>query len=454
MAGWGAAAFWLPGGLRAAGQSEKLSTLTDGKLTVGADLNRGGAITLLKHAEDGRNLVNNHDCGRQIQQSYYSGPRPFDPNGTMHPAWNNWCWNPIQVGDVYGNRAEVVEHRNDGREIYTRTIPLHWALNNVPGECTFETWIRLQGGVVKVRCRLNNHRSDKTQYHAHGQELPALYTVGTLHRLFTYTGTRPFTGDSLERIENNGPPWTGWLGTENWAALVDEDDWGVGLHHAGALKYTGGFHGEPGVGGSSDRHTGYFAPLHLEILDHNITYGYEFTLIPGTLQEIRDWVYEHRPEPRPNYVFRSDRQHWRYRNAGDAGMPVEGHLTVRPGPGDPQMIGPRCAFRAEQVSKLYVRTRYRLSDPDSGQLQGRLYWQNATDDRAEPGRWSNDRSVAFTVRNGELRTYELDMSESPGWHGLITGLRFDPVPSGKGDDRVDVMGIGHDPGLLEKGAGT
>ena len=47
------------------------------------------------------------------------------------------------------------------------------ALEDEPGECTFECWIQLDGATAKVRSRMVNHRSDTTQYAARQQELPA-----------------------------------------------------------------------------------------------------------------------------------------------------------------------------------------------------------------------------------------------------------------------------------------
>ena len=96
----------------------------------------------------------------QIQQSYYSGPHPF---GKAHPGWKGWPWNPIGSGDVYKHPSRILEHTNDEKTIYVKTIPMQWALDNVPGECTFETWITLEGQTAVVRNRLVNHRPDKTQ---------------------------------------------------------------------------------------------------------------------------------------------------------------------------------------------------------------------------------------------------------------------------------------------------
>jgi len=37
------------------------------------------------------------------------------------------------------------------------------------------------------------------------------------------------------------PAWSTFYATEHWAALVDEDDWGLGGFHAGVVRFLGGF---------------------------------------------------------------------------------------------------------------------------------------------------------------------------------------------------------------------
>jgi hypothetical protein len=60
---------------------EKMSFLDNGTIRLGVNLSLGGSITYLADADDKINFINNHDRGRQIQMSFYSGPVPFTPGG-------------------------------------------------------------------------------------------------------------------------------------------------------------------------------------------------------------------------------------------------------------------------------------------------------------------------------------------------------------------------------------
>ena len=64
-------------------RAEQMSFLDNGTIRIGVDLDIGGTITFLARSNGGENLINSHDLGRQVQQSYYSGPHPF---GKAHPG--------------------------------------------------------------------------------------------------------------------------------------------------------------------------------------------------------------------------------------------------------------------------------------------------------------------------------------------------------------------------------
>ena len=298
-------------------------------IKFGINIALGGTVTYL--AEHGnKNLINSWDWGRQVQLSFYSGPVPFHPEGTeMGKHWTHTGWNPIQTGDCFFNRAKVVEYKIDGNTLYVKCIPMQWALNNVPGECTFELWYTLDGKTVNVTARINNNRSDKTQYPACGQELPAVYTNGEFYRIVAYVGEEPRTGGKLTEIVSKNTGDRHWpsefmLYPEGWVALVNDDDYGLGVYNPHTCGAVGGFAGGVelmGFGGAKDCQTGTVSPTTSVILDHNIVYTFHYSLIVGDVDYIRetalalDEKVDHR-----KFDFSHDRQNFYYHNTTDKGF--------------------------------------------------------------------------------------------------------------------------------------
>lgn len=414
--------------------------LDNGVIKMGVDLAKGGSITYLSLSGTTNNVVNDHDLGRQIQQSYCSGPEPYNPSNNVNPVWTNWPWNPIQSGDSYGNPSTVLASTNDGQTLYVKCRPMQWALDNVPGQCTFESWITLTGNVAVVSNRLVNVRTDTTQqFAARNQELPAVYTVGSLYRLFSYAGNAPFTSDVVTNLPTTPSPYY-WPATESWAALVDTNGWGLGVYHPGAVWFDSFFNGTPGSGGPADDPTGYISPMRFEVLDSNITYTYTYHLILGTLSQIRTWVYAQPYRPACNFVFDSDRQHWIYQVTTDSGWPLTNHrVRVSLNSNDPQTWSPPCAFAAASVPKLYIRAAYQIANP-AGRATGQLFWAT------HGAGFSEACSVAFPVlADGQFHTYELNLAASTNYTGLITQLRFDPAGNGEPGDFVDMAAVSSSP---------
>ena len=407
--------------------------LDNGTIRLGVDLARGGCISYFSPSGRDENVVNNFDLGRQIQMSFYSGPVPFTVGDKKpQPHWAHIGWNPIQTGDDYRHGSKILEFRRDEakHEFYVRCIPMQWPLDNVPAECEFESWIRLEGATAHIRGRMLNHRSDKTQYPARHQELPAVYVNGPYYRHVSYQGSKPYTNDALTHFdvtEGKGFPWRHSTMTENWAALLNEQDWGLGVWHPGCFEFSGGFAGKTGSGGTKDGPTGYIAPVQTEIIDHNIDYEYRYVLVLGTLTEIRDYVTAHagKTPRRPNFRFDKDRQHWRYANAHDSGWPIRGELDVTFDGHDPHLTSARDFWQAADAPKLYVTAAFRQS-----QKHARLYWRRL----GEAG-FSEPNAVNFEVTpDGAMRTYEIDLSRHANYQGAIIALRLDPTEDpAKGD---------------------
>ncbi len=318
----------------------RMSFLENAEIKVGIDLSLGGAITWLS-GSDGENRVNNFDHGRQIQLSYYGGPVPFEAAGQKPAAhWRHLGWNPIQAGDDFRNGSKTLEHRNDGREIYVKCVPLQWPLHAVPGDCTLESWLALEGPVLKARARLVNARSDRTAYPARLQELPALYANAAFHRVVSYTGDQPFSGGLFQTVPSSttSHPWSFWFGTEHWSALLDDEGQGLGLITPGRVWFTGGFAGQPGSNDTRANATGYLAGQAHEILDPDIIHEFRYEVIVGSVEQIRARAATHASQTPPVWQFQADRQGWHYRDARDAGWPIDGQLDILADGNDPQLL--------------------------------------------------------------------------------------------------------------------
>ena len=266
--------------------------IENSNIRLGIDLSRGGAIGYLSAASNNINVVNIADMGREIQLSFYAGPNPFCA------SWNNspWPWNPIGAGDVHGNTGKILSMSKNAENtsIHIITQPLQWPCDNVKCECTFERYIELKGQRVDVMAILHNNRSDHKDYGEYNQELPAVYSIGTLYKLYTYNGSKPWTNDTLVRYSTYpNTPWTpvAFPATENWAAMINDENWGMGVVNFGSDRFLGGFAGTPDQGGATDENTGYIAPTDRVDLKWDITYTYNFSVVLGYLEDIRKIVY-------------------------------------------------------------------------------------------------------------------------------------------------------------------
>jgi hypothetical protein len=426
-AGLGALAW---SGARLFAAEPQMSWLDNGTIRLGVDLTLGGAITWLSRSGSDVNLINSYDWGRQVQMSYYGGPVPFVV-GDKRPAkhWEGLGWNPIQAGDDFGHGSRTIEQRNDGRTIYVKCIPMQWPLDNVPGECTYESWLDLEGAVVHARCRLVNARSDHTPYDGRGQELPAVYTNGPWHRLITYNGGRPFTNDAVTQLEAKPPPqWSMWLATERWTALVNDAGWGLGVWNPACVRFGGGFNGQPGVGGAKDTSCGYIAPHAVEVLDHNITHEYRYDLVLGTVEEIRAHVYRQpRTTALPEWRFEKDRQGWSYHHTQDTGWPIRGELNIQLTKADPNLVSPHFVIAAETAPVLVIEAAFLMAKP-----RPQIFWSTLEQTGLE-----EKRSVRFAAEgDGQFREYRVRLVDSAEYRGTITQLRFDPADEAGGSVRV------------------
>ncbi len=273
--------------------------LSNDELRLKLDLTRGGAIAYISKSDVDRNIVNVHDEGRYIQQSYYGGKIINRQQEGQKKAWSPWSWNPIQVGDCYKNRSEILEYKQDGNTLYVKCIPMLWDMKNKSAEAIMEQWTTLENNVIKVRNKLTCKRTDTIygEGKTHNQELPAVYPISALNNLYSYFGDKPFTGEPLNKpkvVNLTSGFWGKYkndMVTESWMAFVNDDNWGMGVYSPISTNFLAGMSRDPGYE-AHDRATSYMAPLHKATLNKNTVYEYDYYLIIGDVNDIRKHVYE------------------------------------------------------------------------------------------------------------------------------------------------------------------
>ena len=409
-------------------------------IRVGINLKWGGAITHVS-TPGGPNLINSHDLGRQIQQSYYSGPGNYQREGKRKsPHWAQFPCNPIQTGDAFHNGSRVIEHQVRDGCLYVKTVPMLWPMDNDPAECVMETWITLSSDrpTFSYRARLTNARSDKKQYSVHPQEVPAVYVNGPWHRLMTYKGDKPFADGAVTELRNDHKepwPWINVLATEGWAALVNDAGTGIGVCVPRPMEFHGGFAGHRGSGGPKSANTGYMSPITREILDHNIVYEYGCTFVLGTLQDIRSEADRLVSKAPQEWNFDGARHGWYYQNGYDDGWPLTGGLAVKSHDTTKpvRLIGPLAFWRAEAAPKLAMQ----VSSAAPGTMT--VFWRGMPPEEAsaKPSVWNDwlqhswdeKSSTSAVIPAGDRKWVRLDLAAVPSYAGGIAGLAID-VPHG------------------------
>jgi arylsulfatase A-like enzyme len=261
----------------------------NGTVKVGIERAKGGAITHLSWAECRKNVVNSHDPGRLIQQSYYAG-RTLDRKGDgQHEAWSPWNWNPIQGGGV-GSWAKVnAFKRLNGQSIlYSETIPKLW---DMPDEDAAALMRQRTGfepempNVIVVDCELvsmrelNDRWGDMTRS---PQEIPACYFARKFDTFKSYLGE----GNWRAEPENKGTPWRHATVPRGAMACFAKDGQGIAVFSPSAKVWNFGPHGE---GDSEDPLADpcvHIAPVDLVEIGPKSTLKYRYWLLVGTETQI------------------------------------------------------------------------------------------------------------------------------------------------------------------------
>lgn len=253
----------------AAHAQEKWLYLDNGHVRLGVNLSAGGCIGWFSHSHSSENVLNAYDTGRYVQQSYYGDKDGSDWNGKP------WRYNPVQGGSWENRPAEVLETKSDPTSLYTRTQPRHWATGAATPECIMEQWLRLEGGLARLKFKVTYE--GKKLHQATHQELPALFVIPRLDTLVFVDAEKQlarrqpgFPNDYLRL----GEPWCAWVN--------DKTNAGIGLHMPHAAEITC-----YRVRNGNQGDCSYLAPIQTFALKPGLVFEYEVTLALGTVEQLR-----------------------------------------------------------------------------------------------------------------------------------------------------------------------
>ena len=276
-----------------------LSRTLNGEVFVG----HGGDEILL---EDDVNLINAHDTGRLVQQSYYGtrGDSIADPkddyhcgkyehDGNLDTPPVEWPYNPVQGGDQYLNFGQLIDVQVTETSVYVKCRPMDWAKNGSVTPFYMENRYTIEedpvfGEYVKVENKCTDF-SGYVHNNVRDQELPAFYGITPLGTMATYKGDKPW--QNAEPSYNSdlpfwspGGPDSRFNATENWIGWVNDDHWGIGLYVpdvqrmlAGRAGYSVSFD-EIGIEPSQAAPTTYVAPLGVFSMPVYESFGYAYYL--------------------------------------------------------------------------------------------------------------------------------------------------------------------------------
>ena len=274
------------------------------------------------------NLVNIHDLGREIQQSYYS--MVGEENGyapTEEVLYNATLrYNPVQAGSTGDKQSQIIDFAQTETTLYVKTRPLEWFFDNRLSDSYMENTYILDGnGALHVYNRFVNFSQftdmDKTPLTA--QELPAVYLVHPLNYFYCETREGTIFDNRLSPLPTSTQkqslshtvtgPYHYALKNEmllsEWAAFVNENQFGVGIYMPKAFQYNAsrGVFTTLYKNSSNNRYDSYFhdltdmkyvpsayvenynyfSPVAISKMADFIPFEYEYAIYVGYVDEIR-----------------------------------------------------------------------------------------------------------------------------------------------------------------------
>ncbi len=281
--------------------AKRVYTLSGSRYDVGIKLAWGGGICSIIDRENTiekvKNLVNQCDTGRLIQQSYYG----CGANEEYEPGLYNgstWAYNPVQGGNQYNQPSRLIDIIEAEGAVTVKTQPQDWSNRDFLTPSYMENTY-----TVFDDCILVDNRFVDFSGWQHGittQEIPAFYTLSYFGTFVHYTGDADWSGDALS-YERDLQFWGDsryhadcdfrmrGAQTETWCAWVNEtDDYGIGLYVPNCDSLLAGRFSYNGSKDALNGATNYVAPVNMFSIGDFTPVTYSYLITTGSVSEIRD----------------------------------------------------------------------------------------------------------------------------------------------------------------------
>ena len=439
--------------------NSQLYYIENSRFKVGVQLSWGGGLNYIEDKNTPvsglTNLVNRHDTGRLIQQSYYGtrGNKDYTP-GSFNGS--NWSYNPVQGGDQYGNVSRLIDVRVTDNSVYIKAQPQDWSLNGQITPSYMENTYTLTGEYVRVDNRFVDFSGWEHPY-SH-QELPAFYTVSYLDNFTWYNGSNGWTGAPLTSRadlnfwgdaryaedcrfyvkEGNQETWCSWTSSK--------DDFGIGLYvpnvdmlYAGKFSYNGSK-------SAMDSATNYVAPLMTLKMTSFVPIEYSYLITTGSVAEIRA-TFTANKDFANNASLHKNYQSMRVAALDYTNLDFSGQAALK---ALGNALNAEVSYNASRKAmRLKVTNAYDPQVPlKYSESPEPLYAENyrtleicymipeanqkdsyacdlflCTGSKTAPD--GSERTRVSLVKDGEWHTATVDLASLPFWSGRINLIRFD-----------------------------
>lgn len=287
-----AAALLLAAALQAKPERPKPDILfiENATMKIGIDRSMGASITWLSWKAQPGNIINIHDPGRLLQQSYYAGKSLDRKADGQHKAWSPWTWNPIQGGGVMSWARVTRFEKIQNNKLIAETVPKLWDMPDEEAEAVMFQSTEFEPdmpNVVCVRNRLVCTRKDDDRWGEavpRHQELPACYFTSAFRHFDSYLGDGKWRRES----QPPGPPWGTATPPLNVMACFNDKDQGVAIFSPVANQHWNFGPHRPHTPSAKpeDGPCVHLAPIATVPLGPKSTLEYRYWMVVGTKAEI------------------------------------------------------------------------------------------------------------------------------------------------------------------------